>query len=307
MRIQSLRERDYALASRVHRDLLRPDVTSGDLKRLLAELLPVFVAQDLSITLHHSGTYAPDSEFPWFHRFDPAGLARLVQESPQGHRPLRIIHAAGGDVIRHSDLSPDRRAQLMESDFVRYFERASGLGLTLVGHIRDRPGGSLGTVNFYRETDLEEFDDERAFLLKVLHPAITGACRRILSRRVARETGGETALLNSVGRALWMTDGFPFLWNALNGRPIPHEGLLPSSTLRADATPLERLVARRSVLLDTNDRQRMATEISTGSADQGRLDGLPIVVRFERSPGRVFGCRGSLLWIRLDRESAAEC
>ena len=182
--------------------------------------------------------------------------------------------------------------------------------MALVGHLGGRPGESVGTINYYRAKGREEFDDERAFLLQALHPILTSAARRILLRSVNECVGEETALLNASGQFLWMTDGFRFLWNAVNPRPIRHEGLSPGTLLAGDATPLERAAAFHVILLDQGvSRSRRGPGPGPGPERvlpvRGDGPGSNLTVRFDPVPGQSIGYVGQLLRVCLERDRQA--
>ncbi len=297
---QPLRETDYLVASRTMREFTAPEITRSDLQGLLTDLLPVFDAEDVSLTLNCDSSSDPRPGHPWFLHFDPSELMRGVAESPQGHRPMQALNQSGRRVMRVGDLPVAAQRAVLDSDYMKALEGQSGLLRVVAAHLGDRHGESLGVVGFLRARDHEEFDDERAYLLQTLHPALTVALRRILMRSVRDNEGGETALLNAAGQILWMTDGFRFLWNAVNSRPIPGRSLSPGSLLIAGATPLERTVAFQVILLATPDVQ--PGHLPSLAIRSGRPEG-DITARFETVPGQGLGYVGRLLRVRLGRDN----
>ncbi len=301
MPAQPLRERDYRLASRAMRELESPSLTKSELRDILAGLVPVFDAQDVSMTLHDVSASNPSAKRPWFLHFDSSDLMSKVERSPQGHRPMQVLHRSGLRVMRLANLPAKAQQAILRSEFMRTFERQSGMHRALVGHLGDHDGGSIGRIAFFRPRDHVEFDDGRAMLLQNLYPALTEAARGILLRSIKECGRGETALLNAAGQILWMTAGFRFLWNAVNPRPISGKGLLPSTLLVADATSLERAVAFQVILLDAEGNEDgccPGASISVGGNGRGSR----VTVRFETVPGQTIGCIGRLLRLCLERD-----
>lgn len=224
MQVSPLSRADYACASRVLRHLMYCEVDREEFKQLASDLLPVFVAQDVNFSLLEPTTRHPNRLAMWTRNIEAhilqGVLSKATPEDP-------VLQAMGRDcprVVTLESLGPDDRKRLITSESHAAYMYETGFRDFALTALRTRPGETLGRICFHRAKGVPPFDDDRALLLGALRPAFSQAVRRLIARQ-SSWPGGEIALFSACVEPIWMSDGFPFLWNTVDSsRPVSRSG-----------------------------------------------------------------------------------
>jgi hypothetical protein len=204
---------DYERIDRTVTHLGATEVEKPELQQLACELLPTLAAQDVSLSVDDPRPGTPLGLSMWFLNADGAEYLRLVRESRDGHLGRSLVRRSNLDVARLADLPEADRERALQSEFVRKCYDTFGYARVLCASLATCPGESLGRLTFFRE-DAREFDHPRVELLQAVRPAFSRAVKRLVNRDQGRD-GEETAVVNPDAQVVWMTAGFPFLWNTV--------------------------------------------------------------------------------------------
>jgi hypothetical protein len=298
VQVRPLSRADYACASRVLRHLMYSHVDREELKELASDLLPVFVAQDVNFSMLEPTTRQPNRMAVWTRNIDAHILQGVLSQATPADPILLALRRDFPRVITLESLGRSERDRLLSSDSHAAYMGETGFRDFALTTLRTREDETLGRICFHRAKGVPPFDADRALILGALRPAFSQAVRRILSRQSRRE-GVETALFSACAEPLWMSDGFPFLWNS-----VDPSRLGPSA---ADATSLRKggrlaIWVTRGILSHALGRP---ASLPTGSIRARFRNGRGTLAATLRSVlGWPFGRCEPVLEVRLDQRPA---
>ncbi len=215
MQVRPLSRADYACASRILRHLMYSHVDREDLKQLASDLMPVFVAQDVNFSLLEPTARQPNRMAVWTRNIDAHILQGVLSQATPADPVLLALRRDFPRVVTLESLGHSERNRLLTSESHGAYMQETGFRDFALTTLRTREDETLGRICFHRAKGVPRFDADRALILGALRPAFSQALRQILTRQ-SRRAGVETALFSACAEPLWMSDGFPFLWNSVD-------------------------------------------------------------------------------------------
>jgi hypothetical protein len=213
--VPALSRSDYGLASRALKHLRTNRVDRDELLQIAFDLTSVVRAQDVSLCLLTPESSGPRQMRLWTREIDPAALSSLTSRTNSSNPLLAAMRWGEAQSLSVHELGPRVRAWFLRSETYRQLTRNTGFVDSMVSPFRSRQGVSVGRLSFFRARGMPMFDGDRTRLLGALRDAFSLAASRIVQAQV-ESSGQEVALLSSAGAPLWMSNGFPFVWNSVS-------------------------------------------------------------------------------------------
>lgn len=298
-RTRPLSRTDREQVSAIIRHLDSRYIDASELRQIACDLLPCLQAQDVTVSLVEARDEKPSRMLNWTLETDTRVLEAAFARLRPHASILEAVRGSAGHALSLAGLTPQQAEELGSSAAYRMFLAETGFTDFALTRLARRRGEALGQFTFYRAQAMPGFDGERRQLLGQLQPALSRAAGRIVEQG-ARESGAEIALFDSTATPIWMSDGFRFLWNALDDSHLTVGERALLSLL--DGGFLATRVGLRAVALKEgigadSPRQRFRLPCRCGLCEIG--------VTLTSVPGALFGYPDCLLQATLGARNLA--
>jgi hypothetical protein len=215
LRIQPLSRKDHERASDLTRHLDSRFLDASEFHQIACELLHGMQAQDVTVSLLEPHDANPSRMLNWTKLADTRVLEAAFAQIRPLTSILEAVRSSGSSPLSLASLTSRQAEDLRGSPGYQLFLSETGFADFALARLGRTPGESVGQITFYRAKVMPGFERERRQLLARLQPALSRAAGRI-TQKGARESGAEVALFDSNATPIWMSDGFRFLWNAVD-------------------------------------------------------------------------------------------